>query len=62
MKGHLIEKPWGTEIEYEWEMPSWTRVYGSYKYDEEEILHFLDEWLNARSVAQKGNKKQRRKK
>lgn len=62
MKGRLVEKPWGTEIEYEWETPFWSHVYGHYKYDEEEILHFLDEWLNARPVAQNGNKKQRRKK
>ena len=62
MKGRLVEKPSGTDIEYEWEMPFWSHVYGWYKFDEEEILSFLREWLDAKPVAQNGNEKQHPKK
>jgi hypothetical protein len=62
MKGRLVEKPSGTDIEYEWVMPFWSHIWGSYKYDEEEILRFFRKWLEAKPVAQNGNKKQRIKK
>ena len=51
MKGRLVEKQSGTIIEYEWKKPFWSRLYGSYKYDEAEILTFLKEWLDAEPIA-----------
>jgi hypothetical protein len=47
MKGMMIERPSGTIIEFVWEKPFWSRFYGSYKFDEEEIIAFLKEWLDA---------------
>ncbi len=47
MKGRLVETPSGTVIEFEWETPFWSRIYGSHKFDEDEILTFFRDWLDA---------------
>lgn len=45
MKGRLVESPSGTTIEFEWKKPFWSRLYGFYKFDEDEILSFFKNWL-----------------
>jgi hypothetical protein len=56
MKGRLVKSPSGTIIEFEWEKPFWSRLYGSYKFDENEILTFLKDWLDANPSDKEVNK------
>lgn len=50
MKGRLVESPSGTAIEFEWKTPFWSRLYGSYNLDEDEILTFFKDWLDAEQM------------
>lgn len=47
MKGRFVERSSGTAIEFKWETPFWSRVYGFHKFDEDELLTFLRDCLDA---------------
>jgi len=49
-RGRLNKMQSGTVIELEWETPFWSWIWGSESFDENEILTFLKDWLEAEVV------------
>ena len=48
--GTLVSQPEGTIIDYSWQTPLTHRIYGHSHFDEEQILSFLTEWLDAQPL------------